>query len=90
VRPLSVFLRYPRLYMLIHTCSFAVVNVSVCVLPPVLLPGVYRYGYATPFYHIQQTIRSVVFGTRNQSASPLSTHLTVQRESDAGVVDVTQ
>jgi len=34
----------------------------------VLLPGVYRYGYAMPFYNVQQTIRSLIFGTRNQSA----------------------
>lgn len=33
-----------------------------------LLPGVYRYGYAMPFYNVQQTIRSLIFGTRNQSA----------------------
>src|SRR6266478_3084040 len=45
-----------------------VANVSVCLYPLVLLPGVYRYGYAMPFYNVQQTIRSLVFGTRNQSA----------------------
>ncbi len=45
-----------------------IANVSVCVYPLVLLPGVYRYGYAMPFYNVQQTIRSLIFGTRNQSA----------------------
>lgn len=48
----------------------AVVNVSVSVFPPALLPGVYRYGYATPFYNVQQTVRTIIFGTRNQSAFP--------------------
>ncbi|KAI9461728.1 hypothetical protein F5148DRAFT_1214780 [Russula earlei] len=43
-----------------------IANVSVCVFPPVLLPGVYRYGYAMPFYNIQQAIRTIVFGTRNK------------------------
>jgi len=43
-----------------------IVNVSVSVFPPALLPGVYRYGYATPFYNVQQTVRTIVFGTRNQ------------------------
>jgi hypothetical protein len=57
---------HPKL--LIHTHWISVANVSVCVYPLVLLPGVYRYGYAMPFYNVQQTIRSLVFGTRNQSA----------------------
>ncbi|KAI0298606.1 hypothetical protein BC826DRAFT_998341 [Russula brevipes] len=43
-----------------------IVNVSVCVFSPVLLPGIYRYGYATPFYNVQQAVRTIVFGTRNQ------------------------
>lgn len=44
-------------------------NVSVCVFPSQLLPSIYRYGYAMPFYNVQQTVRAVVFGTRDQSAS---------------------
>ncbi|KAI0277608.1 hypothetical protein BGY98DRAFT_1079125 [Russula aff. rugulosa BPL654] len=43
-----------------------IANVSVCVYPLALLPGVYRYGYAMPFYNVQQTIRTLIFGTRNQ------------------------
>jgi len=53
-----------------HTRSIAVVNVSVCVFPPALLPGVYSYGYATPFYNVQQAVRTIVFGTRDQCALP--------------------
>ena len=44
-------------------------NVSVCVFLPQLLPPIYRYGYAMPFYNVQQTVRTIIFGTRNQSAS---------------------
>lgn len=43
-------------------------NVSVCVFPSQLLQGVYRYGYAMPFYNVQQTVRAIVFGTRDQIA----------------------
>jgi hypothetical protein len=56
-------------------------NVSVCVFPSQLLPSIYRYGYAMPFYNVQQTVRAIVFGTRDQSASSrtrqLSNPLTV-------------
>jgi hypothetical protein len=62
-RPVS-----PKLASLMYACPIAAVNVSVCVFSPVLLPGIYRSGYATPFYNVQQAVRSVVFGTRNQCA----------------------
>lgn len=53
-----------------HTRSIGVVNVSVSVFPPALLPGVYKYGYATPFYNVQQAVRTIVFGTRSHRAFP--------------------
>lgn len=43
-----------------------IVNVSVCTFPPQLLPGIYHYGYAMPFYNVQQTVRTLLFGTRDQ------------------------
>ena len=49
--------------------SISPANVSVSVFPSQLLPSIYRYGYAMPFYNVQQTVRAVVFGTRNQSTS---------------------
>ena len=52
------------------TRSIAVVSVSVCVFPPALLPGIYSYGYATPFRNVQQAVRTIVFGTRNQCPFP--------------------
>jgi hypothetical protein len=60
--------------LLIYAYQITVANVSVCVFPPTLLPGVYRYGYAMPFYNVQQTIRSIIFGTRNQSALSFLLH----------------
>ena len=73
-----MFPRYRHLYVLMHTCSNAVVNVSVSLFPPALLPGVYSYGYATPFYNVQQAVRTIVFGTRSRRAFPsLPTYLLV-------------
>ncbi|TFY61383.1 hypothetical protein EVG20_g7085 [Dentipellis fragilis] len=43
-----------------------IANVSVCFFPIPLLPGVFRYGYATPFYNVQRAVRTIVFGTKNQ------------------------
>ena len=72
MRPPAIFpLDYRHLYFLIHTHLISVANVSVCVYPIPLLASVYQYGYAMPFYNVQQTIRTIVFGTRNQSAYPL-------------------
>lgn len=40
-------------------------NVSVCFLPIEVLPSVYRYGYAMPFYNVGRGVRAVLFGTKN-------------------------
>ncbi|EJD42087.1 hypothetical protein AURDEDRAFT_168879 [Auricularia subglabra TFB-10046 SS5] len=40
-------------------------NVSVAFYPIELLPGVYKYGYASPFYNVSLTVRALLFGTRN-------------------------
>jgi Protein of unknown function (DUF3533) len=68
VRPLVARPVYAMVIMFANVCV-ALVNVSVSVFPPALLPGFYRYGYGMPFYHVQQSVRTVIFGTRNQSAS---------------------
>ena len=49
-----------------------IANVSVAFFPIELLPGFYRYGYAMPFYNVSRTVRALIFNTRNQSMSPLS------------------
>ncbi|KAI0065677.1 hypothetical protein BV25DRAFT_1582379 [Artomyces pyxidatus] len=45
---------------------WVVANVSVCFFPPELLPGVFRYAPAMPFYNVQQAVRTIVFDTKNQ------------------------
>ncbi|KAF8274533.1 hypothetical protein EI94DRAFT_691712 [Lactarius quietus] len=56
--------RFVPLFLLLWIIS----NVSVCVFPSQLLPSIYRYGYAMPFYNVQQTVQAIIFGTRDQSA----------------------
>ncbi|KDR71082.1 hypothetical protein GALMADRAFT_254253 [Galerina marginata CBS 339.88] len=42
-----------------------IANVSVCVFPIQILPRIYHYGYAAPFYNISSSTRSIAFGTKN-------------------------
>ncbi|KAF9261687.1 hypothetical protein L218DRAFT_869481 [Marasmius fiardii PR-910] len=42
-----------------------ITNVSVALFPIDVLPGIYHYGYATPFYNISRAARTILFGTRN-------------------------
>ena len=44
-------------------------DVSVCIFPIDILPRIYHYGYAAPFYNISNSIRSIVFGTKNTCKS---------------------
>ena len=46
---------------------FSLANVSVCFYPIDLLPPVFRYGYAAPFYNVSRTVRTILFNTKNQS-----------------------
>jgi len=41
------------------------VNVTVSAMPIEVLPILFRYGYATPFYNISHGMRTVLFGTKN-------------------------
>ncbi|PBK93574.1 hypothetical protein ARMGADRAFT_928902 [Armillaria gallica] len=43
-----------------------IVNVAVCFMPIDVLPHIYRYGYAFPFYNISAAIRTIIFGTKNE------------------------
>ncbi|KZT43644.1 hypothetical protein SISSUDRAFT_978122 [Sistotremastrum suecicum HHB10207 ss-3] len=45
--------------------TWIIVNVSVCFYPIEILPGVFKYGYASPFYNVSRTVRTIVFETRN-------------------------
>ncbi|KAK7462780.1 hypothetical protein VKT23_007364 [Stygiomarasmius scandens] len=42
-----------------------IVNVSVCALPIDVLPRIYHYGYAMPFYNVSRAIRTILFDTKN-------------------------
>jgi len=41
------------------------VNVSVCVFPIEIMPSIYRYGKAAPFYNVSRAMRTIIFGTKN-------------------------
>ncbi|KAG6835079.1 hypothetical protein H0H93_005040 [Arthromyces matolae] len=43
-----------------------IVNVSVCLQPIEVLPLIFRYGYAMPFYNISHAVRCIIFATKNQ------------------------
>jgi Protein of unknown function (DUF3533) len=45
------------------------VNVSIPIFPIEVLPLVFRYGYATPFYNISHAMRCILFGTKNTRSS---------------------
>lgn len=46
------------------------VNISVCIFPIEVLPRVFHYGYAAPFYNVSRAMRTIVFGTKNERSSP--------------------
>ncbi|KAG1734751.1 uncharacterized protein EDB91DRAFT_586266 [Suillus paluster] len=41
-------------------------NVSVSFYPIEVLPAVFRYGFAMPFYNVSSTVRTVIFNTKNE------------------------
>jgi len=43
-----------------------IVNVSVCVFPIEMLPRIFHYGYAIPFYNLSRAFRTITFNTKNQ------------------------
>lgn len=43
-----------------------ITNLSVTIFPIELLPRVFRYGYAFPFYNLALGMRTVIFGTKNE------------------------
>lgn len=45
---------------------WVMVNISVCLFPIEVLPILYHYGYAAPFYNISQIARTVIFGIKNK------------------------
>ncbi|TFK37433.1 hypothetical protein BDQ12DRAFT_685318 [Crucibulum laeve] len=46
--------------------TWAIVNVSVSIFPLEVMPKIYHYGYAAPFYNVSSAMRTIVFGTKNR------------------------
>lgn len=43
-----------------------ITNVSVVFFPIEILPTIFRYGYAMPFYNVSRAVRTILFSTRDQ------------------------
>ncbi|KAF8351838.1 hypothetical protein F5887DRAFT_932635 [Amanita rubescens] len=54
----------PR-FMPFFLLLWVIVNVAAAQWPPVLLPSIFRYGYASPFYSISMGSRAIIFGIKN-------------------------
>ncbi|KAF5374176.1 hypothetical protein D9615_008810 [Tricholomella constricta] len=52
-------------FMPFFMIMWIIINVSVCIFPIEVMPVVFRYGYAVPFYNISRAVRSIVYGTKN-------------------------
>ncbi|KAJ7369069.1 hypothetical protein DFH08DRAFT_833088 [Mycena albidolilacea] len=55
----------PARFIAFFLILWIVSNVSVAVFPLQVLPHLYRYGYAFPFYNISRAVRSIVFRRKN-------------------------
>ncbi|KAJ2922000.1 hypothetical protein H1R20_g15095, partial [Candolleomyces eurysporus] len=42
-----------------------IANLSVSIFPLEVMPSIFKYGYAAPFYNLSKALRTVVFGTKN-------------------------
>ncbi|KAF8965752.1 hypothetical protein BDZ97DRAFT_1810828 [Flammula alnicola] len=45
--------------------TWVIVNISVCIFPLEVMPSIFRYGHAAPFYNVSRAMRTVIFGTKN-------------------------
>ncbi|KAF9044944.1 hypothetical protein BJ165DRAFT_1347224 [Panaeolus papilionaceus] len=46
--------------------TWIIANISVSTFPIEVLPIIFRYGYAAPFYNVSRAMRTVIFGTKNR------------------------
>lgn len=44
-------------------------NAHIVADPIAVLPGIFRYGYAAPFYNVGQAVRTILFGTKSHRMS---------------------
>ncbi|KAJ3514420.1 hypothetical protein NLJ89_g2395 [Agrocybe chaxingu] len=45
--------------------TWIITNVSVCVYPIEVMPHIFRYGHAAPFYNVSRAMRAIIFSTKN-------------------------
>ncbi|CAA7263443.1 unnamed protein product [Cyclocybe aegerita] len=45
--------------------TWIITNVSVCVFPIEVMPNIFRYGHAAPFYNVSRAMRTIIFSTKN-------------------------
>ena len=68
---IGAYLSFVNIFCCVYSSVVVnVVNVSVVFFPVEILPTIFRYGYATPFYNVGNATRTILFGTRNQGALP--------------------
>ncbi|PPR02814.1 hypothetical protein CVT26_009600 [Gymnopilus dilepis] len=49
--------------------AWIITNVSVCVFPLEVMPKIFNYGHAAPFYNVSRAMRTIIFGTKNRASS---------------------
>jgi len=53
-------------FMPFFMLTWIITNVSVCIFPIEVMPRIFHYGYAAPFYNVSRATRTIIFGTKNQ------------------------
>jgi len=46
--------------------TWIITNVAVCIFPIEVMPHIFNYGYAAPFYNVSRATRTIIFGTKNR------------------------
>ncbi|KAF8884553.1 hypothetical protein CPB84DRAFT_1789019 [Gymnopilus junonius] len=46
--------------------TWIITNVSVCSFPMEVMPKVFNYGHAAPFFNVSRALRTIIFGTKNR------------------------
>ncbi|KAF8965751.1 hypothetical protein BDZ97DRAFT_1810822 [Flammula alnicola] len=54
--------QYTQFFMI----TWMISNVSINLFPLEVLPSIYRYGNAWPFYSFSKAVRTIIFGTKNK------------------------
>lgn len=60
------------------------VNVSVSHYPIEMLPIIFRYGYAKPFYNVSNTARAIIFNAKNHHPAEFASRAVFRNPFKAG------